>query len=443
MAMSYDDALHIIRQIALEAMRVRGDQSELVSPEDAVGRIAAREHCSTVTTPAFDTSAMDGYAICSSATATATPSMPIMFCVKGTIAAGDEPLSLLGEADDGIHSCVEIMTGARFPQGLDVTAFDACVKIEDTSRDVCFASSQRFVKVSRPVAKNANRRFAGEDFRKGEVIFAEGEVIRSRHIMALAAVGIDSVAVRRRLRIAIWSTGKELVAHKSASRNIPQTKDTNGPFLLASLREMGIEAKFVGVLEDDEQAIQEEIGDRLDQDQYDLIITTGAVSKGKFDFMLPALKALQAPVRFHGVAIRPGHPVLFATVPSKKGNIPFFGLPGNPVATAACFRFLVVPLLRCLMGDRPESPLMARCEMRNGMREMITSLPSHFDCFRHGRLRVSSSGDWTVELSQDQSPSKISHFSRSNCWLHFPAAQNQKETLFRCFPYNNERYDSD
>lgn len=438
MPITYNEALEIVLQTAQESMHGCGDQFEEVSLEDAAGRIAGRHQTSPVTTPPFDTSAMDGYAVCSEALREASIENPVTFVVKCTIAAGDEPISLPNEPSNGVYPCVEIMTGAQFPRSVSGKPFDACVKIEDTVRQLkCRRDSEQYIVIKRPIPGNANRRFAGEDFQKGDILLEKGDVVRPHHIMGMASVGVSQVTVCRRPRVAIWSTGKEVTSPNGEYKSCIKIRDANGPYLLAAIREMGADADFLGTLDDNEQILREEIRTNVEENRYDLIVTTGAVSKGKFDFILPALKAIGAEIRFHGVAMRPGHPVILATIPSEHGNIPFFGLPGNPVATAACFRFLVTPFIRYSLGGTQESPKNAKMELRNGMRKAVALLPAHLDHFRHGKLRITSDGGAQVELSQEQSPAKISYFSSSNCWVHIPRGYSTEteDVIYQCFPH--------
>lgn len=140
--------------------------------------------------------------------------------------------------------------------------------------------------------------------------------------MGMASVGITEVVVRQKLRVAVWTTGNELCRDTNGSRKSSQIFDSNGPFLAAALREAGVEVDLKGILQDDVQSLEEAL-QSSEGTAWDLIITTGAVSKGKFDFIEPALARMHAQVIFHGVAIRPGHPTLFATIDRDCGKIPF------------------------------------------------------------------------------------------------------------------------
>mgnify|MGYP004500803089 CR=1 FL=1 len=419
MGVSYQDALALLQETATGILNDRGPPTERIPLDEALGRAAGEDHASPICTPPKDTSAMDGYAISSGATVDATVERPVTFIVQGTNAAGDEPIKLSNEPIDGCYPCVEIMTGAQFPISTSNTPFDACVKIEDTVPSGIkseFQSRQRFV-LTRPVRLHANRRFAGGDMQKGDVILRKGEDVRSRHVMGLASVGVTGVVVRRKLRVAVWTTGNELTRDTNGARKSSQIFDSNGPFLAAALREAGVDVDLRGVLQDSVQSLQEAL-DSAGAATWDLIITTGAVSKGKFDFIVPALKRLHAQVHFHGVAIRPGHPILFATMNRGYGPVPFFGLPGNPIATAACFRFLVMPFMRQLLGQILEHPERAELSMKNGGRDVFLASPSHLDCFRHGTVITRPDGSKVIELSQSQSPAVISQYATSNCWAH-------------------------
>jgi molybdopterin molybdotransferase len=443
MTITYTEALKILRKVAKQCSEERSAPTENVPLLEALSRVAAKDHTSPISTPPNDTSAMDGYAVSSAATCGASNETPIAFAVKGTIAAGDKPILLANEPENGVFPCVEIMTGAQFPKTCSQTPFDACVKIEDT---ISLGSSvlhtnpkaHTIIAVKKPLALCANRRFAGGDMQKGDIIIPQGEIVCSQHIMALASVGITEVAVRCKVRVAVWSTGNELSEGPEKTHNDSQIFNSNGPYLSAALKELGVHVEYKGILKDNRDSLEAALSS-VNADPWDLVITTGAVSKGKFDFMLLALEELRADVQFHGVAIRPGHPVLFATTKSNTRPIPLFGLPGNPIATAACFRFLVVPFLRCILGRANEQPEMAELLLQSQSPGPSTHSPSHLDCFRHGTVKTDEFERKTVSLSDNQSPAIISHFAGSNCWVHLPADRSTalNNSMVYCYPHNS------
>lgn len=358
---------------------------------------------------------MDGYAVRSSETASASEQTPVLLKVQGTIAAGDSPEAIFAELELGSkrrtigpNLCVEIMTGAIFPD-----SFDACVKVEDTT--LVEGLTGKHILVKKPVGHNANRRFAGSDMLEGDVILKRGEMVRSSHILPLASIGLESVPVLQKPRVGIWSTGAEMLNGNGA------TRDANGPYLMAAAREMRLQVDFLGVLQDDPATIQHHLQNSAESGAYDVLITSGAVSKGRFDHIRGVLDKMGAEIVFHGLAIRPGHPVLFAMLPGAQRRTAFFGLPGNPGAAAACFRSLTVPYLLELQGQPVERPLLARL-----VRQPAASTTKHtchptqpMDCFRHGVLSTSVTGHLVVEPSADQSPAKLGPFIAANCWIHF------------------------
>lgn len=435
----YSEALH---NIETEASRLLLSTSieEFVPLTISLNRISNRKYVSPESTPKFDTSAMDGYALNSKATAAASPDAPVRFRVLGTIAAGDAPFEVNGDPDGEMYPCVEIMTGARFPISTKGKEIDCCVKVEDTRIE----SGGKIIQVLRPAKRNMNRRFAGNDFKKGDKIIEAGERIKINHLMALASIGVEEVAVRRKPRIAVFSTGKELL-YKDEESNAQRVTDINGPCITAALTDEGYDVDFCGIIDDNSSALSGRITHQLQLRQYDLLITTGGVSVGKFDFVRKSIESIGGKVLFHGAAIRPGHPALFATVPTTlyhdtndqgngsytRKNAAFFGLPGNPVASAACLRFLVVPFLQHFLSEPSRRPVKAairdETSSMNGKMaanitegDIIATFPPDKDIFRAGRFAQRQHNKFDVEIIHDHSPGKIKPFLDADCWIHIP-----------------------
>lgn len=425
MGRSYETAIQNLAAEAQSQGAAFSSRAERCSPFRASGRIALHAIRSPETTPKFDTSAMDGYALNSEATINATEESPAVFLVRGTMAAGDEPISVSGEPVSGVYPCVEIMTGARFPG-----PFDCCVRVEDTTSCSEESSSRRYVKLTKPARPQQNRRLAGGDFKEGDVIVPAGAVITAAHIMAMASVGITEIEVMRKIKIAIFSTGSELLPPDTENRNAHRIRDANAPYLVAVLRDWGVDADFLEVLEDDADSMVQQLQQHINRYEYDVIISTGAVSTGRFDTIPTSLERLNARVIFHQIAIRPGHPALFGAVSgSRLGEIAYFGLPGNPVATAACLRFLVNPYLRFLQGQQAEIPLKASVRPADNGKadssaasledaQLISRFPPDTDVFRPGIFDRLSDGSLEVRLIRDHSPGKVKPFAASNCWIH-------------------------
>ncbi len=390
---------------------------ETLRIEQAIGRTMKDKLICQASTPAFDTSAMDGFAVNSDSTTNASESNPVILVVKGTMAAGDAPFSLSVDRDeDNLLPCVEIMTGAQFPYSFSKKSFDACIPIEHTKSVTGPRTDRRYVQVRKPVLEFQHRRRSGGDFQKGCTILSAGSLVQSRHVMALASVGVERISVLRRIRIGIWSTGAELLTGQKHEDCRNRTIDVNGPYLTAALQSLGADASFLGIIMDDYDKLASTIEPYTTSPAFDILITTGAVSAGKFDHVRQAIESIGAQIHFHKVSIRPGHPVLFATFPAIleqdqpfQGGVnagsrsarktAFFGLPGNPVATATCLRTILVPYLRRLASQPPENHIFARVVANGDGRtngngnsltigDICSRQPPHLDAFRHGRLHM-------------------------------------------------------
>ncbi|OAG05863.1 putative molybdenum cofactor biosynthesis protein [Paraphaeosphaeria sporulosa] len=421
MAIRYSEALGIIKSVAEDKLgQEDGRDVDVVPLEDAVGRTAGEDHVSPVATPLFDASTVDGYAISSAATANATKKRPVTFIVRGAITTEEELRNGMPSSGGGIPSCFEIKTGARFPTTTTIHSLDACVRAEDVVTTAF--GGQKMITVVEPIPKNANKRSAGSDIQNGERLLEKGEKIQARHIMALASAGITGVAVRRALRIAIWSNTDLQITGASVY------------FLIAAFRELGAYVDFKGVLEGSTDTLSKTVLQQNGNAAYDAVITTGGVS---MDLKL-ALKTLNARIRFDDVAIEPGRSVLFATLPTPYIS-PLVALPGSPVATAACFRFLLVPFAMQLSGDRQSVPKILKMQAKHDCRNLSVSCPPHSDCFKHGWIQRNNRGEEYVQLGSDQKPAKVSHFAASDCWVHVPRGHtgSYKDTLVYCYPHTS------
>ena len=447
MTITYSEALDIVEASA-KHIAVTNQSSERVPAESASGRIVSEDVFSFAQTPAVDTSAMDGYAVQSTSTWQASKEKPFVMRVEGIVAAGDSSIRTARDEErtakprwkdeTGMHAhgkpapCVEIMTGARFP-GLYIEDgvtwnFDACVRFEDVQLLSSNLPDQgQLVQIVKPVKARQNRRSAGEDFAKGDVVIRRGQAISPQHVMALASLGIANVEVHRRLTVAIVSTGNEIVSPSAVADHF-HVRDANGPFLEMALRDLGIETRNWGVIGDDVSRFVGLLKPKLMDGDIDIVITTGAVSRGRYDFVEQGLAKLGGQKRFHGVAVRPGHPILFGDVPTGDERCAFFGLPGNPMACVACFRFFVIPYLRCLHQTGPEIMLPRRVLSSTQPRSMsasttssseVVSSPSHLDIFRLGIQTHDSLGP-CVKLLSNQGSHKIKPLLEADCWVVFP-----------------------
>ena len=364
MPSSYAEALRIIHSLATTHKDLSPLAFERIPVFKAVGRTSSVDVSSPASLPPFDISAMDGYAVSSAVTQSASVATPLTLTVIGCIAAGDSPLSAndvtqhpaTAAANDNV--CYEIMTGAPFPN--TGAAFDACIRLEDSTASYSPTTKHvTSITITRPVAPHSHRRHAGEDIALGSHLLSRGQLVTPEHVLALSAVGVQEVAVCRRLKVGVVSTGRELQS---------QVADCNAPYIVATLQSWGFEATHIGTVYDDRQQFEQLLTpllrvNSITPPSFDLLISTGAVSMGKFDFV-PASVASLAPtstqsatVHFHKLNIRPGHPALLASL---NPTLPLFALPGNPIATVICLRFLVYPYLAGRMGWAREKAVWAR-----------------------------------------------------------------------------------
>lgn len=362
--------------------------------EAAAGTVAAESVTSPGDVPPFDNAAMDGFALPASLSTPARPHEPLRLRVAGTLAAG---AALLPGAPSAPGEVWEIMTGAPLPPGCD-----AVIPVEQVS-----ASDGAEITISSPVTAGRNVRRAGEDLRRGDLIVAPGEPLAPHRIMALAAAGIASLKVRAAARVAVVTTGSELLApgEPAAAAHI---HDANGPYLRALLEHAGVPFTALMRAPDEAEALAEVIAAAAHGAE--LVLTTGGVSAGRFDLVPAAVRALGGEILFHRVAIRPGKPILLARLPT--GRL-LLGLPGNPAAVAVGLRFFAWPLLAALQGRSPEPRCVALTEHAVEAREQLLF-------FGKARAAVNTRGQLTVRLLPGQESFKISPLLGANCWLLVP-----------------------
>ena len=396
----YREALRLIRQTALEISQ-GARRTRKVSLAKALGRVAAEDIVSPEMLPALSNSAVDGFAVRSAETRGASLDQPMTFPVVGSVVAGDVPPEL-GRAPQ--FAAWEIMTGAPFPNG-----FDASMKIEDVVVERDSTGKAVSIEISQQCEYEDYLRPAGEDFQIGTSVIKAGAVITAEHLMALSALGFTEIEVQRKLRVALISTGKEVVDH-GADLQPGQIRNSTAPYLMATLEQLGLKLMSHVNVGDDPADFFRELGHCIDSSP-DLIISTGAVSMGKHDFIPSVLRDYGAEILFHQVAIRPGKPILLAKIP--KGPV-FFGLPGNPVSSVVGMRFFVEPFLRAWSGRKIERPLRARLKTSINKVEGL-------QCFFKAKLEMGE-GDPQVAVLAGQPSFMIRPLLESSAWAILPQA---------------------
>jgi molybdopterin molybdotransferase len=315
-------------------------ETERVPLRGARGRVTAADVKAPVDLPPFDNSAVDGYAV---RHADLHPNGDTKLTVSGRLTAGTRSEAALksGEA-------IRIFTGAAMPKGADTVFMQEDVTVEGPQ-----------VIVPKGLKLGANRRLAGEDVRTGAVVLPAGTVLEAQHVALLAALGLTEITVRRRLKVAIFSTGDEVVEPGSV-RESTAIYDSNRVLLAELLERLGAVVTDLGILHDDPRALADALKKAAG---HDLVITSGGVSTGEADHVRTAIERIGSLV-FWRVAIKPGRPVAMGVIRGEKAGetAAFVGLPGNPVAVFVTFVRVVKPLLRRLAGARPDKtvPLPVR-----------------------------------------------------------------------------------
>lgn len=389
---SYDEALRII------LADVTPSASQAVTLEQALGHVAAEDIYAAENIPPFHNSAMDGFAVHSELVTRASPENPAILTVDGSTMAGDDP-------DKGSDGAWEIMTGAAVPD-----AYDAVIRVEDV--DILTHNAEgrpTHITIRAEGFPGKNIRAKGTDFCPEDRLLYRGQTIRANEIMALAALGQEPVSITPPPKVAIVSTGKELVDDPARPLKPGQIRNSNTPYLLQCLKTEGIPAYNAGTIFDEPDKFEQKIRDILTSDTK-IILSSGAVSMGRHDFVPDGLRKMGAKILFHKTAIRPGKPILFARFPD---GTYYFGLPGNPVASAVGLRFFAQPLIRALLGQHQEQPLIA-------VLKADFSKDSPFRFFMKARYDVGEGGRLNVEILPGQQSYKIKPMLKQNCWAIIP-----------------------
>ncbi|MDR1076012.1 MAG: molybdopterin molybdotransferase MoeA [Xanthomonadaceae bacterium] len=380
----YDEALATILAQASRQAAIR------VPAAAAIGSILAEDIVSKHWLPPFDNAAMDGFAL---RHADLGP-LEIEYRVTGLQAAGDGRASASGDA-------WEITTGARMPDGFDTVI--PVEQVEISARDETGSPARVRLLESPEPGQHVRRR--GEDVTPDRLLIRSSEYLQPQHLMMLAAQGIEEVAVAPRPRVALLITGSELADATTRCLGSGQIRDSNGPFLNARVEAAGAEVVFRRTLGDDSAAYAQALDEAL-RAGAEIVLSTGAVSMGRFDFVPDALRQAGAEILFHKVRIRPGKPLLFARLPN--GAL-YFGLPGNPISSAVGLRFFVEPALRGMLGMPPERPLTVALahpyKKREGLRFHLRA-----------RLFADDGNTLRAEILPGQESFRIAPMLRANAW---------------------------
>lgn len=426
---SYEEALYQIETLGHQK-RLSSEQAFELSPlENAVGKVLAEDLFAQEWIPSFDNSAMDGFAIDYRWIEKASESSPVKLPILGCIAAGETMKANKPFTPSQItHGAIEIMTGAPLPDSATDIHYNAVIKIEEVE----FDSTRNHILIKRPLKLHENIRFKGEDFNKGQLVLKKNTRIAPHHIMGLASLGFHQVKTIRKPKVAIISTGKEVLPYTTQNLDKGFIRNSTGPYLNSFLSSTHFETKYYGIVQDDPKSFHALMTQILN-DKPDVIITTGAVSMGKYDFIKSVILDMGAKIHFHKVAIRPGKPLLFAefnqSQTNSKGPV-LFGVPGNPISTAIGLRFFITPYLFNLLGLPKEKPFKA-------LLKETAKKPEGLKCFFKARVNFSEVPP-QVESLKGQASFMVSPLMHANGWVVFdePAALVEANTAVKIYPLN-------
>ena len=400
------------RKILKKSKIIIGD--EIIKNTDCLNRVSATNIFCKVSNPTGDNAAFDGFAINSKDTKNLSKKNNKLFEILGSIAAGDKPINKKIKK----FKAIEIMTGGLIPKG-----FDTIIPIEK----VIFQpvkKKPKYILVDRKIIKYQHVRFKGSDFKKNDLLIKKGTILQSNHILALKTLGIKNIKVKKIPNIIFFSTGNEI----SNQERIPvwKVRNSNSYYIQSLDKNFLFNFKNGGILRDKDKIIFEQKIKRMINSKIDIMLTSGAVSAGKYDFIPGVIKKFKHSNYFKGVAIRPGKPILFAKIKGKQKAI--FGLPGNPISSSACFRFFVFPYLLDLLGVEDEKPIKAI--LKNNFNKK-----NNFTRFMKSKINTTKNGRIEVEVLKGQESFKIKSFIKSNIWTLLPSGKSKfkKGNVVDCF----------
>lgn len=356
-------------------------------------RVLAEDVVSPIEHPPWDNSSMDGYAVRAIDVSSASANAPVRLPVLETIAAGRQPSQALAP-----NTAIRIMTGAPLPEGAD-----SVIRVEDTDA----GESVVEIRDARDAMRNVRPR--GEDLQIGRIAVARGTVIGAAQLGVLASVGCSTPLTYKRPRVAILASGDELVDvdHFDAVRRGDRIVSSNSYTIGAAVLEAGGDVVELGIARDDPDAYVERIHAARG---CDLLITSGGVSVGAFDFTKPVLESLGAEMHLWRIRMRPGAPLGFGIL----DGMPWLGLPGNPVSAMVTFELFGKPLIRKQRGERFLFPRSIDVRAR----EEIT-IAAPLTHFLRGVVRWEADAAW-AELTGPQGSGLLTSMARANALLIVP-----------------------
>ena len=352
------------RRLLLDTQPV---ETEKIRTTQARGRVVAEDLYSRVDLPHFHRAAMDGYAVKAQDTFGASTSLPAYLKLVGTVEMGKEVTRTLGKGE-----AMRISTGGMLPP-----ESDGVVMVEYTEE----VANQR-VEVQRGVSPWQNTIQIGDDIKKGELVFRRGRRLRAHDLGALTGIGISTLTVHRKPRVALISTGDEII--EAEEEPLPgQVRNINQHSLAGLIAECGAELQDLGVFRDDKDSLSQALEKAMES--ADLVLLSGGSSVGVRDIALEAILSLRdAGVIFHGISVSPGKPTIFAKAAGK----PLLGLPGYPVSALVIFDLFAAPLIRKLGGQDATTSSQFQKTTRAVLKTNIASQTGREDYVRVSLTRI-------------------------------------------------------
>ena len=405
---TYSQALKILKENKIKI------DNENINSSESFNRVSSVNIYTKSDYPLANNASFDGYAIKSRDTNKLDNKTFKKFKIAGSIAAGDKRIKKKFKN----FETVEIMTGGLIPK-----FFDTIIPIEQ----IVFYPSKKnakYILIHKKIPKFNHVRFKGSDYKKGDLLISKGTILQSNHILALKTLGIKKIKVKKKPNILFFSTGNEITNRDNISDW--EIRNSNCHYINSLSQNFLFNFKDGGILRDNQSSLFKSHINKMLKSKIDIMITSGAVSAGKFDFVPSVINRFKLSNYFKSVAIRPGKPILFAKIRGKSKVI--FGLPGNPISSAACFRFFVYPYLRNLIGIKEE--ISFKVILKNQFLKK-----KNFTRFVRGKLSTTKNGKLEVQILKGQESFRIKSFIQSNIWVVLPSGKEKfkKGDIVDCF----------
>lgn len=382
-------SLEEAREIIINSIVPLG--SEEVTIFDASGRVLYEDIISDINNPPLDNSAMDGYAIISEDSHGALKENPKIINVIGEVKAGEPRPDIKITRGNAFR----IMTGAPVPEGAD-----SIVQFEDTEEN------NNRVKIFRKMEKYENYRFAGESIKKGDIVLTRGDRLTSADLGLLASLNYNRIIVYKRPTVAIISTGDEIIDINEEIKP-GKIRNSNSYTLYSEVKKYGAVPYYLGITKDTIENTLEKLNKGLN---YDIVISTGGVSMGKYDFVKKSFADLNIEILFEKVKVKPGRPIVFGI----KNEKLVFGLPGNPVSTLTSFIQFVRPAILKLMGAKK----LHKPVVNATLEENIKKKPGRVNLIR-GYFTIKNN-EFFVSPAGSQDSATLRSMSIANCLMIIP-----------------------